>query len=169
MSTQSEFETYFKDSEKLVLKFFSGKVAYDDVEELKQETFLRAFKYFSGFDPSRGSFQTWVVRIASNVLLKFRSRKLYEIESEEISKSPSNYDGPEEEFEKKHETDQLKFAISSLTSEEKLIIKYKHEEGRTLEEIGKELNVSRRTVSRKYLVILNKLKEKIGTQMVSES
>jgi RNA polymerase sigma-70 factor (ECF subfamily) len=166
MSEKGDFEKFFINSEKLILKFFSSKVAYDDVEELKQETFLRAFKYFEGFDPSKGSFQTWVLRIASNVLLKFRSNKLFEVETDDFSRTPSEYDSPSQEFEKKHLQDTLKFAISSLTSEEKKIIQYKQEEGKTLEEIGSILGISRRTVSRKYLAILGKLKQRIGDRIL---
>ncbi len=166
MPQKGEFEKYFIASERLVLKFFSSKVAYDDVEELKQETFLRAFKYFDGFDPSKGSFQTWVLRIASNVLLKFRSKKLFEVETDDFSRTPSEYDSPSQEFEKKHLQDSLKFAISSLTSDEKKIIQYKQEEGKTLEEIGSILGISRTTVRRKYLAILGKLKQKIGDRLL---
>lgn len=41
-----------------------------DVEEIVQETWLRALRNLSGFDPAQGSFRGWLLGIARNVLLE---------------------------------------------------------------------------------------------------
>lgn len=45
-------------------------------EEIVQETFLRAWKKIDHFDPSRGSFKTWMIRICVNLAItELRRRK----------------------------------------------------------------------------------------------
>jgi RNA polymerase sigma-70 factor (ECF subfamily) len=38
-----------------------------EAEDVTQETFLRAWKYRETFDPSRGSFEVWILKIARNL------------------------------------------------------------------------------------------------------
>lgn len=56
-----------------VARFLSAGGAGDDVEDLVQETFYRAFRKIDGF---RGgaSFRTWVMTIGSNALRDLRRR-----------------------------------------------------------------------------------------------
>ncbi len=56
-----------------VARYLSAAGAGDDVEDLVQETFFRAFRRISGF---RGgaSFRTWVIAIGANALKDARRR-----------------------------------------------------------------------------------------------
>ena len=45
------------------------------VEDLVQEIFLAAFARIQSFDPRRGSFRTWIYRIARNRALNERKKK----------------------------------------------------------------------------------------------
>jgi RNA polymerase sigma-70 factor (ECF subfamily) len=56
-----------------VARFLGGAGAGDDVDDLVQETFFRAFRKIDGY---RGgaSFRTWVIAISSNALKDVRRR-----------------------------------------------------------------------------------------------
>lgn len=45
------------------------------VEDIAQETFIAAFTHICRFDPERGSFCTWLYRIARNLALNARKKK----------------------------------------------------------------------------------------------
>jgi len=57
-----------------VARFLAGAGAGDDVDDLVQEAFFRAFRYVDRF---RGgaTFRTWVMTIAGNVLTDLRRRR----------------------------------------------------------------------------------------------
>ena len=45
------------------------------VEDLVQDVFLAAFEQIQGFDPQRGTFRSWIYRIARNRALNARKKK----------------------------------------------------------------------------------------------
>jgi RNA polymerase sigma-70 factor, ECF subfamily len=45
------------------------------VEDIVQETFIAAFTNICRFDPERGSFRTWIYRIARNMALNARKKR----------------------------------------------------------------------------------------------
>jgi RNA polymerase sigma-70 factor (ECF subfamily) len=54
----------------VALNLRSGLSARIDVEDVVQETWLRALRGLRGFDPAQGSFRAWLIGIARNVLLE---------------------------------------------------------------------------------------------------
>ena len=70
-----------------VARYLSAAGARDDVDDLVQETFFRAFRKIAGF---RGgaSFRTWVISIGSNALKdarrRLRRRPVVPLETDEI-------------------------------------------------------------------------------------
>ncbi len=77
-----------------VARFLSAAGAGDDVEDLVQETFYRAFRKIDSF---RGgaSFRTWVMSIGSNALKdlrrRYRRRPVVALEDREIVDSADPY------------------------------------------------------------------------------
>jgi len=71
-----------------VARYLAAAGASDDVEDLVQETFFRAFRKISGF---RGgaSFRTWVIAIGSNALKdarrRMRRRPVVPLETDEVA------------------------------------------------------------------------------------
>ncbi|MSR06979.1 MAG: sigma-70 family RNA polymerase sigma factor [Gemmatimonadetes bacterium] len=71
-----------------VARYLSAAGARDDVEDLVQETFFRAFRKISGF---RGgaSFRTWVIAIGANALKdsyrRSKRRPMVSLETDDIA------------------------------------------------------------------------------------
>lgn len=156
----SFFEKQFIAYRGKILSFFKARAAFEDAEELSQETYLRAFKSIEKFDSSKGEFGSWLFAIARNVFIKHKSKDYLTEADMESSLIPDRY-SLENEFQKKSLTETVKLCISCLPEPEKGILISKYKYNKSLEEIGAEFGISARTVSRKYLEALNLLKEEL--------
>ncbi len=160
MKDLSFFEKQFLAYKGKMLSFFRARTAFEDAEELSQETYLRAFKSIERFDASKGEFGSWLFAIARNVFIKHKSKDYLTSAELESSLIPDKY-SLENEFEKKNLTETVKLCISCLPEPEKGILISKYRYNKSLEEIGAEFGISARTVSRKYLNALELLKEEL--------
>lgn len=82
--------------EKLVLRYQTPLLLYlgrmgmvqADAEELAQETFIRAFRHLSRFDPQQAQFSTWLFTIARRLGINAMARrrvKTYSLEDSEAA------------------------------------------------------------------------------------
>ena len=122
-----------------------------DAEEILQETFLRAYRSLHSFE-LRASFSTWLYRIAVNRCLDFlKAKKMtdaYQItdnqdhdeDSREVQIAATN-PGPERLLLSAEARQKLTHAIGSLSPAERLAFTMRHMEGKSIEEIGKALNI----------------------------
>ncbi|MDX1959855.1 MAG: sigma-70 family RNA polymerase sigma factor [Leptospiraceae bacterium] len=140
-----------------ILGYLSSKLNIEDAEELTQEVYLRAFRSFNNYDPSKGDFGAWIFAIARNALVRFKSKKfLDEVDLE--SKPITNNISIEEDFSKKNLLEEIKEVISCLPEPEKGIVIGKYSEGLSLSDLASKYGISTRTVSRKYLEALEILR-----------
>jgi RNA polymerase sigma-70 factor (ECF subfamily) len=69
-----------------------------DAEDLVQETYLRAWRAFGGYDPARASLRTWLYRIATNACLtalEQRSRRALPSDLSAATTDPRTDPGPD--------------------------------------------------------------------------
>jgi len=84
-------------------------------EDLAQETFLRAFRALSSFDPARGSLAAWLFTIARNLAASERGRARREVTPpESAAEARSEADGPAELQERSETMDRLRRALEGL-------------------------------------------------------
>jgi len=76
MASKPDYSEAFEQHVWEVHGFFAYRLgSRTDAEDLTQETFERAFKAWSRFDPGRASVRTWLLSIARNLLVDhYRSR-----------------------------------------------------------------------------------------------
>ena len=76
MASQPDYSEAFEAHVWEVHGFFAYRLgSRSDAEDLTQETFERAFKAWSRFDPGRASMRTWLLSIARNLLVDhYRAR-----------------------------------------------------------------------------------------------
>ena len=66
------FDTYYATVARFVFQL-SGDFSHEDTEEICQETFLSVVRNLGSFQ-GKSSFQTWLLRIASNKAMDFREK-----------------------------------------------------------------------------------------------
>lgn len=147
----------------------------DDVDDLTQETFIKAFTSLHKFN-SQYAFSSWIFRIASNNCIDFMRKKRFQTLS--LSKEDDS-SGEENIFEIKDTTysadnplltnerkEFIERAINNLPENYRIIIKLRHEDEMDYNEIAERLNIPLGTVkahlfrARKLLLI--ELKKNIG-------
>jgi len=162
---------YYKLVSNLIYKMIYNK---DDVEDLAQEAFIKAFNSLSKFD-KQFAFSTWLYKIASNNCIDYiRKRKLNTISiDKEIETSdddfkfeiPDNDYKPDREIIESERKQVLENAINSLPEKYKTVIMLRHTEDMEYEEIAQKLNLPLGTVKAHIFrgrELLNKyLKDKI--------
>jgi RNA polymerase sigma-70 factor (ECF subfamily) len=145
----------------------------DDIDDLTQETFIKAYKALSSFKEGF-SFSSWIYRIASNTCIDFIRRKRFNFISID---QPITKQGDEEQYldiEDEDNTPELAYmlnerkkavedAIDGLPDNYKVIIKMRHEDEMEYSEISKMLNMPLGTVKahlfRARKILLSTLKQ----------
>ena len=137
-------------------------------EELTQDVFLRAFNALQSFDSQRGTFYTWIQRIAYNTAISYlRQKKPPEAETIDLELDRLDEPPPEylhESFSEKDESkiERLLRAIESLpTTEQHLLTLYYFEE-RSLQEISYIIGISTAALSSRLSRIRKKLYHKLS-------
>lgn len=155
----------------LVYRMISRK---DDVEDLTQEAFIKAFNSLQNFD-KQFAFSTWLFKIATNNAIDYlRKKKLStfsidkEIEADDSDykfEIPDNENKPDRHIIDSQLSSILNEAIESLPPKYKDVIVLRHKEDKEYEEIAKILKLPLGTVKAHIFrgrEMLNKyLKEKI--------
>jgi RNA polymerase sigma-70 factor (ECF subfamily) len=155
----------------LIFRMISRK---EDVEDLTQEAFIKAFNSLQNFD-RQFAFSTWLFKIATNNAIDYlRKKKLNtfsidrEIESEESDfkfEIPDNENKPDRVIIEDERKQILDEAIESLPPKYKEVILLRHKMDKEYEEIAKELKLPLGTVKAHIFrgrELLNKfLKDKI--------
>lgn len=140
-----------------VARFLSAAGAGDEVEDLVQESFYRAFRKIEGF---RGgsSFRTWVLAIASNALkdLRRRSRRRPEVRLED-HEVPGAAD-PHQEVVGRELEARLAAAISRLPPMQRDVFLLRAQQGLEYEEIARALGTSVGAARVHYHHALHRLK-----------
>ncbi len=155
----------------LVYRMISRK---EDVEDLTQEAFIKAFNSLHNFD-KQFAFSTWLFKIATNNAIDYlRKKKLSTFSIDKDFDSDDNdmkFEIPDNDYKPDRimMDDQMKTvldeAIDSLPPKYKLVIVMRHKQEKEYEEIAQELKIPLGTVKAHIFrgrELLNKyLKDKI--------
>jgi RNA polymerase sigma-70 factor (ECF subfamily) len=147
----------------------------DDVEDLTQETFIKAFQSLDRFD-NQFSFSTWLFKIASNNCIDYLRKK--KLKTFSIDKHIETSDDgmyfeipdtdlmPDKKIVDRERKQIIEEAIASLPEKYRKVILLRHSEMKEYEEIAEELDLPLGTVKAHIFrarELLNKfLKNKLG-------
>ncbi len=163
---------YYKLIQNLIYRMIFNK---DDVEDLTQEAFIKAFNSLAKFDKEY-AFSTWLFKIATNNCIDYlRKKKLttfsidkeiyHEDEDLRFEIPDENYI-PDRNMIEKQKEKVIEQAIDSLPEKYKQVIILRHKMDKEYEEIAAELKIPLGTVKAHLFrarELLNKyLKDKIS-------
>jgi RNA polymerase sigma-70 factor, ECF subfamily len=105
------------------------------VEDIVQETFIAAFTHICRFDPERGSFCTWIYRIARNMALNARKKKREQPLPEDFVIADERT--PADDAQKNEVFRRLDQALEELRFQDRVIFVLAELEGLSYEEIAR--------------------------------
>jgi len=143
---------YYKLVHNLIYRMIYNK---EDVEDLTQEAFIKAFNSLEKFD-HQFAFSTWLYKIASNNCIDYlRKKKLntisidkeFDSEDEDLRfEIPDNDYKPDKNILDTERKKILEDAIESLPEKYKTVILLRHQDEMEYEEIAKKLSIPLGTV-----------------------
>lgn len=143
----------------LLLRLVRGA---SDAEDLTQETFLKAFRNLSSYNPSR-PLLTWLFRIAHNTAVDFLRAKKPEALSLEDAENPLEIEDSSLSLDKAAEsrfrTEFLEKRLSELQPLYREVLLLRHQEDLDYRQIGEVLGLAEGTVKIRLFRAREKLKE----------
>lgn len=147
-----EFEVLYAKYNKKIFSYFLAHLKDISLaEDFTQETFIKALSHVQTFVPTNASYQTYLFRIAHNILVN-HYRKVLPLSSEHMqelsAKIPAN----------SLEIYSLKEGIETLSNEEKDMLSLVYEQGYAMKEIADKKNKSENAVKLQISRIRKKLR-----------
>lgn len=110
-----------------------------DAEDAAQETFIRAYQFFEGFDINR-PLAPWLKRIAVNVCLnRLEGYKPASSLDDELAPAPDPDPSPEAQAVDRDRSERIRSELSRLPPRYRLVIELRHFQDLSYEQIAKEL------------------------------
>jgi RNA polymerase sigma-70 factor, ECF subfamily len=130
------------------------------VEDLTQATFERALRAWSRFDPRRGSERTWLLTIATHVLVDYRRRDRSVLVEAIDDRWLPPAGGPEERIG----SPELTAALAELNDREREVLGLRFGGDLTAPEISLMLDLSVANVQQIASRALRKLRARLGSE-----
>lgn len=125
------------------------------VEDVVAEAYLKAANAFHRFDPARARFSTWVIRIASNVIVDYWRRKHLVLALEDVPESAVCVEDDTGVVDDAELVGQL---LALLEPEEADLVLMKYYDGMRNVDIAAELGMNPSTVSTKLFNAIRRMR-----------
>ena len=142
----------------------------DDIDDLLQEVFLKAYLHLSRYDPDRGAFRTWLFRIAANTGLdEVKRRQRNETRKAEVSETwPQEASHAAHQGEEFHSQEHLRSALQSLPVLERQVILLSFYHDLTYREVADILEIPLGTVKSRMRSAMTRLRREVTLQEAGE-
>lgn len=141
-------------------------------EELVQEVFLKVWRSSHTFDPSRGSFSTWLYRVMRSVALdlhRSRSRRVNPVPEGEahIAATRDSSAGPQEIVEDSWLSWRVSRALEGLDAAHREVIELAYFQGLSQREISRRTGIPLGTVKSRTSSALKRLRKGLAVRYAS--
>lgn len=153
---------------------------HQDAEDVSQEAFVRAFRKIHSFDPSCGSFGSWLLKIVVNLSLnKLRWKKIRQGLTLSLDSNPESYEEdsppfqvadtasnihPDKQAEQSLENSRVAEAIQHLPYQQRTALHLKFVQGYKISEVANIMDIAEGTVKSHLFRGLRHLKILLGDQ-----
>lgn len=135
---------------------------HSDVEDLAQETFLRAIRALPGFDAERSArLSTWLLTIATRLALDVCRKRAREQRSA-LPAEPVSPSTPEHEAQQSRLRNEIALAVEALPSEQRAAFVLAEFHGFSMEEIATALQIPKSTVKTRLFRAREKLSQALA-------
>lgn len=137
MAQKQDFLVFYRTNIERIYKFVYFRVGQrkELAEDLVQDIFLKAYEAFDRYDESK-SVSAWIFTIARNTVINHHAKRKADVTLEEIESDPIvSADARNEELIKDDER-KLYEALAKLGAEDARLIRMKHIEGWTYEDLA---------------------------------
>ena len=137
----------------------------EDAEDLIGITFEKAYRHRDQFDPAKGSFSTWIFRIAHNTLANYyrthQRRSAWQSDSEMPEDLVVPEVSPETQVIRNEAIAQLLQGLKQLSERDREIISLKFASRLSNQEISRVMNLKEKTVSVVLLRAMRRLQQQV--------
>lgn len=167
------YDRYARAVMSLALRMLSETAA---AEELTQEVFFRAWKQARAYDPSRGTFVTWLLSITHNMAideLRKRQRRPQRADLEDPAETLAAVEDGERSVEELAWLgalrDEVAGALRCLPEAQRLPIELAYYRGLSQREVALELDVPLGTIKTRMRLGMRKLREELEARKVERA
>ena len=156
---------YSKAVNLLAFRYSANKACSEDIT---QDTFIKAYKALPKYK-ANAKFSTWLFRIASNTSIDYLRKTKKHKSTDSIEQNPGLNESQNQQINQEDQLDlnrQLQSALSGLTDVERLAFTLKHQQGYSIAEISKQLQINNNACKQTIYRAVQKLRTKL-TPMVS--
>ncbi len=142
----------------LAFRFVANKACAEDIT---QDTFIKAYKAISRYR-SQAKFSTWLFRITSNAAIDYirKHKKLKNVDSfDQLNDVKSEHIMPDDQLDISR---QINKAMTGLSDMERLAFTLKHQQGYSIAETAKRLNINNNACKQTIFRAVQKLRLKLN-------
>ena len=137
-----------------------------DAEDVVQESFLRAYRHLGRFE-ARSHFGTWLYRIVANCAVEHVRTRLSRqtrapMEPIDNLAPPSESPGPDRLAESSNVRERVDAALDGLSPLERAAFTLRHDEGRSIDEIGRTLGLGKSAAKHAVFRAVKKLRVELS-------
>jgi len=145
-----------------VARFLAGAGAEEDVDDLVQEAFFRAFRYIDRFR-GEAAFRTWVMTIAGNALTDLRRRRARRPVLPLGDHDPADHAAdPHAATEKREMLDRMERVVARLPGLQRDVFLLRAQQGIDYEEIARALGTTPGAARVHYHHAVTRVKRALG-------
>ncbi len=136
-------------------------------EDLVQDTFVKLWRKASGYEPARGSLDTWILLMARSLAIDTIRRRVLEariMASQEEPSEASSEPGPDSQVEVRDLADRARVAMRTLSPGQRAAIELAYFGGRTSAEVAELEGIPIGTAKTRIRTALVKLREALEVE-----
>jgi len=160
------FRAFVVRYERMVFALLSRMLrAGPEVEDLAQETFVRAYRAFPAFDPDGpAKLSTWLLTIATRLALDSRKRKRLDVREIDEESDPTSGSTPEISLERRQLGRALADAAAKLPDDQRAALVLAELHGLSIAEIADALEVPENTAKTRLFRAREKMRALLATE-----